>query len=259
MRKLSLNRIVGAIFDKKNRLFLYLIFVLFFIGFLSVFANKWTSSQKIEKIIIYGNTFIPTSEIFSCIDSTVTGQLTENNDFIDLKDITIKHPFIYKSYIMHKNPSIIEIEVKERIPVALLIKNDGNLCYADSTACLLPYRLSLKFGEFPLIRGIFSESSVDSTALAGAILIVNQLNESKNGNLLQLVSEIDYNRITKLFSIYTSDNEYCIYFGKAEEVSDKIELLSDFFATKLPSVDIKNLQYIDVRWRDRVVLKYKSV
>ena len=241
-------------FKKENRHYLFVLTALLFIIFLSAFAKNWTATQRIEKLIISGNRFIPGNEILSIAEtSTSTGE-RKDLDFLNIKEKINEHPFVLTSYIMQKNSNEIEIEVVERNPVAILVRDNGELCYTDQTGSVLPYRLSLRFGELPLVRNIFKRKSVDTTALLGSISIMLELSKSDNDLFGNLISEIEYNPKSKTYSLISSDKGYYILFGKAENIASKIRVYSEFMQSKMNSIDSRTIKNIDIRWKDRVVV-----
>jgi cell division septal protein FtsQ len=253
------NKTAGFILNKENRLYLYLILIISFTALLSVSAAKWKSSQIIKQIIISGNTYIPTEEILSKIDKTLINKLHEDIQLINLKKNIIVHEFISNTYLMQRNPSIIEIEVEERIPIAIVTKPDGSLCYLDKTGYLLPYRLSLKFDELPIIRNLYINSKIDSTALLNTANILTELKKEKNELLFNLISEIVYLHTDKSFEIITTDKAYKILFGRAIDVSKKIEKCCEFLATKMNEINVNDMKYIDIRWKNRVIIMNNEV
>lgn len=258
MRKVSLNRIFKKILAKENRLFLYLVIVITFVGFLSVFANKWSEQQHINKFILSGNRLIPTEEIYSVIDTTITKDTKGEIDFMKVKSQILKHPYILNVYIIQKNSSVVEISVEEREPIAILVKENGDLAYTDKYGKILPYRLSILCAELPVFHGLFRNSQIDSSALKSALDVCLELSKEQFQSVSTIVSEVIYNHRSQTFKILTTDNAKEIYLGKTGDFKNKFEMLSAFMATVFKTTDIKKIDYIDLRWSERVIIKYKQ-
>lgn len=264
MGKRTPNSMLRTFFKKENRHYLFVLTALLFIVFLSAFAKNWTATQRIEKFIISGNSFIPGDEILSiAVSSTASGiskasESKENErkdiDFLILKEAINKHPFVLTSYIMQKSSNEVEIEIVERNPVAILVRDNGDLCYSDQTGSILPYRLSLKFGELPLVRNIFRKKSADTVALQGAISIIGELIKSDNDIFGNQISEIEYNPKSRTYNLISSGSGYYILFGKAENIANKIQVYSEFMISKMNSIDARTIKNIDIRWKGRVVV-----
>ena len=249
---------IRKIFEKENRLFLYLSLVILLILFLSTFASKWSSVQSIESFVISGNTYIPSKELLGNIDSASIKSIRDDVDLLELKDKIIKHPFILTTYVMQRNSSVIEIEVKERTPVAILVKNDGNFCYCDDMLALIPYRISLKFNELPVLRNFFNNKGLDSVALLGAIDILRNSKKKELENLYNLISEIEFDKESKSYTIVTADNAYSVKLGKAENIKEKLSLFSGFLGNAIQEVNTNEIKYIDIRWEDRIIIQTKQ-
>ena len=258
MAKVPLNRILKKVLAKENRLFLYLVIVITFVGFLSVFANKWSEQQHIKKFLITGNQLIPSEEILSVIDTTITKNTRGEIDFMKVKSLIMKHPYVLNVYIIQKNSSIVEISIEEREPIAALVKTSGNLIYIDKYGKILPYRLSILYAELPIFHGIFNESRIDSFALQSTLNICYELSKEQFQPLNSIVSEIIYDKGTQTFKMLTNDNAKEIYLGKARNFKNKFEILKTFMQTVFKTTDIKDIDYIDLRWSERVIIKYKD-
>jgi len=255
MQRGILNRILRKIFKKENRLFLYLTFSIIIMLFLSAYAKKWSSNQTIESFIITGNKFVPTDELLGNVDSSLIECIRNDVELIDLKEKIVKHPYVLNSFIMQKNSTCIEIEVMERKPVAVLIKNDGSLCYCDVFGTLLPYRLSLHFSGLPLIRNTFVNDVLDSSALDDAIGILMELKKPDFFKIWKNISEIDYDRKTNSFLFLTLDDSYTVYFGKAENMKAKLDLLCDFYESAIQDIKPAEIRCVDVRWDNRIIVQ----
>jgi cell division septal protein FtsQ len=259
MAKVPLNRIFKKVLAKENRLFLYLVIVITFVGFLSVFANKWSEQQQIKKFIITGNQLIPTEEIQSIINTTITNTTKCEIDFMKVKSLILKHPYVSNVYILQKNSSIVEISIEEREPIAILVKTSGQLLYIDKFGKILPYRLSILYTELPIFHGIFSTLGIDSVALESTLDICYELSKEQFQPLNSIISEIIFDKETQTFKMLTNDNAKVIYLGKARNFKNKFEILKSFMTSVFKTTDIKNIEYIDLRWSERVIIKYKDV
>ncbi len=255
MQKGILNRILRRIFKKENRMFLYLTFVIITILFLSAYANKWSSAQTIDSFVITGNKFIPTEELLGNVDSSLVKFVRNDVELLDLKDKIVRHPYVLTSFVMQKSSSVIEIEVKERKPVALLVKNNGDLCYCDERASILPYRLSLQFQDLPILRNFFIKETVDTNALLEAVGILKELKNPENFDFSRLVSEIEYEKKSNSFIMVTASNVSKIIFGNAKNIRNKIGLLCDFYKYSMQDIKPGDIIYIDVRWEERIIVQ----
>ena len=257
MVKSILNKTFSLIFSKENRLFLYLICVLIFIAFLSVFANRWNSEQIIDSYKITGNHAIPTEELFQCLDSLGIYSETEKTDLMDLKLNISHHPFVQQAYVMRKNSSDIEIEVEEKSAIAITVNENGDIFYLDQKGELLPYRLSLLYVDLPVIHGLYKKGKLDTRALQDCRNIIDLLYTDENKELKFMISEIIYNQNTKEINLLSTDRAYKIIIGNAQNLSMKFDLLNIIRKNILKNININTVEYVDLRWNNRVIIKNK--
>ncbi|ROL62044.1 hypothetical protein D9V86_02815 [Bacteroidetes/Chlorobi group bacterium ChocPot_Mid] len=243
-------------FSKENRLFLYLLIIILTVLFISAYANKWSSKQSIQSFIITGNKFIPTEELLGNVDSALIDCSRDELELLDLKDKIVKHPFVMSSFVMQKGANSIEIEINERKPVAILIKNDGSLCYSDFFGNILPYRLSLKFCGLPVLRNFFVNGILDSAGLKDAIEILKEIRKPEFAKISSIISEIEYQKGS--FNFISSDYSYPIIFGCANNIKVKLEILDDFYNNAFFELDAKDIRYVDVRWNERIIVQTNS-
>lgn len=239
----------------KPKLLIRLAFILIgFVG-LIVAAQAWNSTQPIKEVVITGNTLIPCSEISKSIADTIINIPKNQIKYDVVKRNIASNPFISETYIK-EGIHTLDIEVKERLPIALIKDEIGELCYVDCDAALLPYRLFKEHSDLPIISGVYNGLKVDSSALRGAIILINETKNQENQFLAKLISEIIYDRNLKEYIIYTSDSGLKIYIGSNSDLSDKLYKLESFWQTKLIGKNTTNLAYIDLRWNSQVIAKY---
>ncbi|HOK15040.1 MAG TPA: hypothetical protein PK007_09000, partial [Candidatus Kapabacteria bacterium] len=88
-----------------------------------------------------------------------------------------------------------------------------------------------------------------------AIDIINHIRAYSNTLLISLISEVHYSKNSREFILYTSDNSRKIIFGGMENIEDKIMNLHDFLKYDLQYNAKREFSYIDVRWKNSVIVK----
>jgi hypothetical protein len=112
------------------------------------------------------------------------------------------------------------------------------------------------FAELPVLRGIFKNSNIDSVGLEYSLKIVSELSKTNFEEVSSIISEIIYSINTETFNLLTSDRAYEIKFGRAKDITNKFEILDAFMASVFKGSDVNNIDYIDLRWSNRVIVKY---
>ncbi len=165
-------------------------------------------------------------------------------------------PYVRAAYPSRSAGEKIKVQIEERVPVAALIDPSGRVAFTDETGASLPYRRLDNYKDLPLIRGIVNSGIVDSTALVGAIQILKLMRESEF--LYELCSEISYDDRFESYKIILADGEARVFVGSDDGLNAKIGKLEEFVRRKIQTLKLSDLEYIDLRWTDRVIVKNKD-
>ena len=231
----------------KIKLLVLLGAVIVSIAILLPIANNWMASNTVKKINVVGNSMIPESEIADRAGSG-SGRLDT------IQERVSGHPFVEETYVTHNRLEQINIEIKEKTPIAFITAPDGSLSYVDRKGTPLPYRLYEQFRDLPVIRNIYDGKAVDFAAYRTALEIIDELRTPKHQAVNADISEIVYNTKTAEFSLITSDTGTPVLVGEASHISDKIEKMATFWRNRLPSEIRKKYKYKDLRWQNQVVV-----
>lgn len=239
-------------FGRKSRIAALLI-VFTAVLSLVVAANKWNSNQYIKEINIVGAELIEHSEILDIIAEPVINRPKENIRLVEVEVLSKRHPYILSSNAVMQSAGVLKLEVKERKPVAVVVGADGDLYYSDEKGALLPYRLFTSIKNLPVLANCFPYGVLDTAALKSGIKIIENLKNDKTEMLDYFISEIKYNNQDKTFSIITCESDLKIFFGKAENIARKLDLLALFCGKRLTKIAAAKLKYIDLRWENQIV------
>lgn len=257
MRKFSLYSIFKSILLKNNRIYLTLFFVVACIVTLVIYSNRWSSNIEISKIIVRGNKLLSKNEILSTLDNSVYQLKNKNIQLLKIKSDVKTNPYVLKAFVMRKNLSEIIIDIVERTPMSILVDVTGELYFVDKNAVVLPYRILPYLRDLPILRNVVNKKSINTKAIKGAIEFLNEMNKQANSSLTKYISDIKYNTNNKNYTCVSFNNNFCkILLGEAVNIQEKVELLTSFWYNKLTNVDMLQIQYIDLRWKDRVVVKF---
>ena len=222
----SLIAIFKLALNKKA--FLVLCLIVLMISTLAIFANRWNSSKAITSIVISGNRIVAEKEIIDQLKSPLLNKAKENINLLEVRKDIVAHPYIKSTYVTNKNAHEISIEVKERLPLAIVIAEDGGLYYTDEDGKILPYRISNTIIDLPLIRGIIRNGKTDTSALISSLKIIGELKKSDNKELYNLASEIIYHPEQRTFYLMADDAGIKILFGEMGSLQEKFELLASY-------------------------------
>lgn len=165
-------------------------------------------------------------------------------------------PYVRAAYPSRSAGEKIKVQIEERTPIAALIDPSGRVSFADETGAFLPYRRLDEYKDLPVIRGALRANSPDSTALSGAIKLLNLMRETEF--LYELCSEISYDDRSDSYKIILADGEVRVFVGTESRFIEKINKLEVFMRRKIQTLKLSDLDYIDLRWTDRVIVKNKD-
>ncbi|MFA6571557.1 MAG: cell division protein FtsQ/DivIB [Bacteroidota bacterium] len=242
----------------KKRLYLQLLLVLLALGSLFLLASKWNSQQSISKITITGNKIISVSEIENKIFVNNFHLPAIDVELSQIRERVQSHSFVKYANVFKKNSDVIEVEITERKPVAYLLDDTGTIRYTDETGSVFAYRIYNEMPDLPVISGVAFHNKICNEALAGALEIINQ-SKLSNMSLISEVSEIIYEPVSHSYRLLVTDRGYEIVLGQTRDLNNKMEMLSKLWKSYLTKQSTCVISNIDLRWNEKVVVKFKKV
>jgi cell division septal protein FtsQ len=237
-----------------KRQIILLVGVFLIIACLGLFANGWTSNQLIGVVRLSGNSVVMPEEIISLLDSSLYTMPKESVSLLEIQKTAEAHPYVKKSFAMTNSTNELLIEIEERKPVAYIVIDNGISSYVDEDGIILPFRFIPGQQDLILFRNMTIRGREDLSAVKGALEILSELKESKNGAVSKLVSEILWDKESLSYTLKTSDVAIKIYIGAAENISGKIDLFYSYWVNKQPNDKVYNIRYIDLRWDGQLVV-----
>jgi cell division protein FtsQ len=221
-------------------------------------ANAWKSNLKINQIKIKGNRIVNTNEIIQ-LSQIQTGALLYKADLTAIQQNVMSHYYIKDAVVERNLPNSIDIQIVERIPVAIV--NLSQPLYVDEDGVILPKAVSNITFDLPMISGISAyESFIFGTS-------INQPDEIDALQLLAVLRTVNrplYHNISEIqlrnggdIVLYSAEGGVPIIFGRGE-LSDKITRLEIFWDDIVRTRGVKDLQYVDLRYQDQIVAKWSQ-
>jgi cell division protein FtsQ len=242
----------NIIFKKKKLFFVIILTGFFFLGFI---ANKWRTDLTLERIIIEGNNLLSADAVIKSSGIKLGASLYE----YDLKDIetrVLKNPYVKYALVQRNLPSVVEITIVERKPIALLFSDRPY--YMDAEKKVFSYNFHKELLDLPVITGAGSElgskAFYEDNRLDSVILILNKILK-EHEDIYNTVSEINISDSNN-FICYTTNENIPILLGKGD-LRSKFDNLETFLIKNIVSSDLKKIEFIDLRYRDQVVIKWK--
>jgi len=242
----------------RNKQLLYLasLVTVLLIAFFSIVYADSQFLFMVKSIEIQGNHEVPQQEIAAMTDIQRGMNIFDVD--IDANALRIReNPYIWNARLSRVFPDRIQIQVYERQPQALL---QLDRIYAlDRFATLLPKPSEI--GDLPIITGIdwsphgsYGEKVTHPLVRSG--LTVIQLSRIKYPLIKEALTEMHWDRDNDSWiAVFNNSKRPLIYCGK-ENLDDRLNILQNYLAeAEKDNINIKNFQYIDLRYQDQVVVR----
>jgi len=207
---------------------------------------------EVQHIDVRGVTNLSTEEVV-----VACGLAQDENIFdVDLRAITARLkaiPRVDKVQVSRRLPSTIVIDVRERVPVAV-IPYAGYFVEVDATGLAIGLEEAYRGRELPLVTGLTLRSvkvghPVDAPEISSALTLIAVLPAS----VLQQVSEVNFSS-SRGFCLYMqSGTQAIIGEGTEEELRSRATVL-DALLARLEQ-EGAHATYIDVRFEKRPVVR----
>jgi len=210
---------------------------------------------KAENVEIFGNDLLSAEKIKDLCEF----------DFKNSKDINIeeiaaavmKSDFIKGVSVTKRLPRTLNITVEERKPIAFIYGRGLNLI--DEEGHLMPVPKIKKSWDLPFISGISSslgklgEKTISEDAI-NAVNLVSHL-ELNNTLMLGLISEINMKN-SRLFELTMLKGAKIKINGTGYD--KELYVLQNYVKKFMDWSDMAQIEYIDVRFKDQLILKKKT-
>ena len=181
---------------------------------------------------------------------------------VQVQSLLESHPWIAKAEVIRDWPNRLLIQVKEKIPVALLSRETG-LFYLDGRAQIIAAANSMQELDFPVITGLenlhfnMTPSAQIPASLQDVIDLLKVAN--RNNPILpeQNISEIHISENEGLI-LYLLDRPFPIYLGTDGKISTRyyrlVTVLKDLYKTR----EFSEVSYIRLDYQKDTILVGKQ-
>ena len=220
--------------------------------------SQWQRHVPVRQIAVDGIAILSKEEIVRLMD------LPPNVPMYDL-DLTVlqrnimTNSFVENVVIQRDAPSMLRVTVKERKPAAMLLMSD--LYYIASDGTVLPYVPSTETYDIPVISGADSTASpkigqrLQSADIQEALGVITA-SKAAGEEVFHTVSEVRLRKGRDIV-LYSFETGIPIIFGRGD-AAKKMVKFDAFWQKFLKNTDTKDIQYIDLRFDDQVVVSKKS-
>ncbi|MBU4204579.1 FtsQ-type POTRA domain-containing protein [Patescibacteria group bacterium] len=248
-----------SIFKKHSFWFMFLSLSLITAG---IYFLIFFKPLQINKIIISGNEKVQIKEIETLIAGNIKQRLwfaTSQNILLVStarinKSITERYPVIDSLKVQKKLPNTLVINIEERKPFAVFYYNEEYFLIDEKGVVF--EKTSANVGGFFIVR---QTGEIKEVILGTEIVkkeVMEKIAKIKRG--LEERSQIDIKEVDiasgERLNVKTSEG-WDAYFNLTTDIDLQIEKLNLLLENELPKENRAGLQYIDLRFKDRVYYK----
>lgn len=241
-----------------KRVYVYLVLIALLVLSVAGVKSRWQRHTPVKQVVVEGTSVLSREEIVRLMNLAPTQPMYE----IDLTAVQrniLSNSFIQTAVIQRDPPSALRVTVVERKPAAIL--NAGELYYLSEDGTVLPYIASEETYDIPVISGLDSVKGIRTgerlqhadVREALAIIAASRLTSK---SLFHSISEIRL-RKGKDLVLYSFETGIPIIFGKGDAVKKMVKL-DAFWQQCMPGGATPDIQYIDIRFDDQVVVSRKN-
>jgi cell division protein FtsQ len=239
----------------KKHFLLMALLALMLVG-MAVYANLWKENRRVEEVVVEGNRVIPSREILALAKVPANALLFEL-DLFEIERRVQKNEFV-KSAAVHRDlPNRVRITVEERTPVAAVVMN-GRPYYLDADGVVLPparspfiFDLAVLTGALPTAELLVGRQTKNRTVLDAlhVLAVARAIDEHLHAN----ISEVKLNGGAGMM-LYTSDAAVPVILGRTN-IGAQLVKLAAFWKEVVARQGAENMQYIDLRFEEQVVVR----
>ena len=217
-------------------------------------ANGWKEHLKVTAVRCEGNRIVPDADLLR-LASVPRGSRLFGVDLAAVQTRVRQNPYLRSAYARREIPGEIVLEVEERMPIAAIPQNPQ--VYVDAEGMVLPAMTSDVSFDLPLLTGVGSAPTAgkrlaDSTALEA--LQVLAMARRIGDEAYRRVSEVHVERGREIV-VFTAEAGVPVVFGRGD-TAEKMAKFEAFWSEIVPQRDVHQLQYVDLRFRNQVVVRW---
>jgi cell division protein FtsQ len=217
-------------------------------------ANHWLAREPLHGVRIIGRVVLDSAEIMQQA-AIPSGVPLKKLDLQTIERRIASHPFISRAAVYRGESGMLVVEIAERNPVAVTFIGESPL-YLDSTGFALPYRFSSASSDIPVLSGLSVGESIDSAHAVEALGVVRMLRDYSDP-LYRQISEIRREADGE-YTFLTTDGSVPVRAGYPGDILPRLAKLDAFLGSVLPAEGADRANYIDLRWKGEVVVRWRE-
>ncbi|MBL0173733.1 MAG: cell division protein FtsQ/DivIB [Ignavibacteria bacterium] len=231
------------------------------IATLAVLADEWRKHAVKVDVQVTGTALLSVSEILALAAVPDTMTLADI-DLMAVRQRIEKNPVVREALVRRNPPARLEIEIRERMPIALLLNLRAKDWLIDEDGFILPTVPDAAVQTVPVMtvgQGL-------GDALPGRQLRNPRVREalqvlraarSLDPSFFNLFSEVAVDAGRDIV-LYTLDAGVPVIFGRATDAERKFKAFRAYWENVAVQHALSELEYIDLRYSDQVVARWRN-
>lgn len=225
---------------------------------LVVWSNVWKSNLTVSKVTVEGNRIVEANEILQ-LAQVKPGTPMYDLDLAAIRRNVVSNFFIKDAVVERDLPSTIRITVRERSPIAMI--NRADILYIDEEGVVLPHSISKETFDLPILSGLSSAAALKvgvtiRDADVREALTILSVSKLISKELYHLISEVCLRNGGDIV-LYAAEWGVPIIMGRGD-IACKLVRLETFWNDVVRQRGSQALQYVDLRYEDQVVVRWRS-
>lgn len=243
----------------KKKLILFLSVSGIVIFLFIVFANNWRNKTYINKITVKGNITLSEEDVLNAAGIKADSVINlEELNLGFIRDRVSKHPEIKKVVVSKEPPSELIIEITEKKPLAVILKNN-ELNLIDEEQEIFSFKNYEKAFDLPVISGLKAENAAQYKSDINMAINLIKAAYSKGRYLQNMISEINMKDSNKVI-VKSNEKSISFYFPRVEKdavtvYKQKLGLYKKFMEEEILKKNAE-CQYVDLRYSNQIIAKF---
>jgi len=217
-------------------------------------ANSWKEHLKVSVVRCEGNRIVPDAELLR-LAAVPRGTRLFGVDLAAVQGRVRQNPYLRSAFARREIPGSIILTVEERVPVAAIPQTPP--VTVDAEGMVLPAVTSDVSFDLPLLTGIGATAAIgkrltDSTTQEALAILA--MARRIGDEAYRRISEVHLERGREIV-VYTAETAVPVVFGRGD-TAEKMAKFEAFWSQIVPQRDVHQLQYVDLRFRNQVVVRW---
>lgn len=246
---------------KRRSVVLMLFLLIASITSLAVVAGDWRETIAGVQLVVKGTRMASPQDIEALANVPDTATLA-SIDLMAIKKRVETNPFVREAVVKREPPEKLEIEIVERSPLAVLLNIHARDWLLDEDGYVIPMVEMGVVHDLPVVTGgnftreLLPGIRITDERLLHALTML-KISRNINAELFDLISEINIDQKKDLI-LYTIESAVPVIVGSSVDAERKLRSFHAFWNTVAMQHDVRGIEYVDLRYRDEVVVRWKT-